>query len=333
MTKKNAELVRVVFSDGHELLCTPDHKLLSSDNKWVEAINSKGMICHDAVSYSGYWKCRILNIRERFTRSIAQIHAAIMSAQVVDTCTGLFIKTIGGQYRTDITFTTKTILKPITSFSTWRQYLGQIILQCIKKDTAETRIGFMSHKNNGANLSKEKSFLNNRELKMLTSCMLSVNSFANAAVSNLKHSTMETIAFAPILASLNGAGTPNLTMSSVNASTVQEYSKLIDTLKRFTAHALAVASNGWQQKKANNTLKVLRVESVNQRSDVYCLEVPSTEAFALANGAVVHNCRYAMMMLRYSRPDTKKADSGMKHDEGNHQYNYNPLTTDAARGL
>ena len=48
---------------------------------------------------------------------------------------------------------------------------------------------------------------------------------------------------------------------------------------------------------------------------------------------VISACRYAIMMLRYSRPDTKKADSGMKHDEGNHQYNYNPLTTDAARGL
>ena len=54
-------------------------------------------------------------------------------------------------------------------------------------------------------------------------------------------------------------------------------------------------------------LRVLAVESLSQREDVYCLTVPRAGCFLLANGAVVSNCgdelRYACM----SRPWTRTA--------------------------
>ena len=46
---------------------------------------------------------------------------------------------------------------------------------------------------------------------------------------------------------------------------------------------------------------------------------------------VISACRYAIMMLRHSRPDSVKRPIGMK-DGNNHQSKYEPLTTDAARG-
>jgi hypothetical protein len=46
--------------------------------------------------------------------------------------------------------------------------------------------------------------------------------------------------------------------------------------------------------------KVCRVQSAS-KSDVYCLTVPETEAFAVESGVVVHNCmdalRYAVMKI------------------------------------
>ena len=44
-------------------------------------------------------------------------------------------------------------------------------------------------------------------------------------------------------------------------------------------------------------MKVKRVTKTDRREDVYDLEVPKYHNFILKNGAVVHNCRYAMEKL------------------------------------
>lgn len=49
-TRIDAALVRVTFDDGYELLCTPDHKLLSASGEWVQAVDATGLLCHNAVS-------------------------------------------------------------------------------------------------------------------------------------------------------------------------------------------------------------------------------------------------------------------------------------------
>ena len=48
-------------------------------------------------------------------------------------------------------------------------------------------------------------------------------------------------------------------------------------------------------------LRIERVDSLDRREDVWCLTVPDVGAFALANGAVVHNSdafRYLSMAWR-----------------------------------
>lgn len=58
MTRKNAEVLKVTFSDGFELICTPDHKLLTDAGEWVQAVDSVGIKCHDSISRSkgAAWK-------------------------------------------------------------------------------------------------------------------------------------------------------------------------------------------------------------------------------------------------------------------------------------
>lgn len=75
---------------------------------------------------------------------------------------------------------------------------------------------------------------------------------------------------------------------------------VIQTLGR--ALVRAGENFGWRPRKAATTLSVLRIESAG-RSDVFCMEVPDFHAFAIANGAVVHNCatRYALMMKRKAK--------------------------------
>ena len=90
----------------------------------------------------------------------------------------------------------------------------------------------------------------------------------------------------------------------------------------------------------NNEFTVKDVINISQKSDVYCLEVPATSAFALMNGAVVHNCtRYAIMQLR-SAARVRKAGgmiNGYPIEEDNargmHQVEYNPLSREICRKL
>lgn len=80
----------------------------------------------------------------------------------------------------------------------------------------------------------------------------------------------------------------------------------ISSSRQSIAQKVARTQHGLLLKKGELTLRVLRVESAG-RADVYCMRVNEMPAFALASGAIVHNCRYAYMMRRYA---IRKADIG-----------------------
>jgi len=65
--------------------------------------------------------------------------------------------------------------------------------------------------------------------------------------------------------------------------------------------------------------KVCRVQSAS-KSDVYCLTVPETEAFAVESGVVVHNCmdalRYGILKINtaITRPAQQSINSYLPGD-------------------
>lgn len=89
-------------------------------------------------------------------------------------------------------------------------------------------------------------------------------------------------------------------MFSLSAKIVRVFLRPINTLKRSIVQGHAQENHGLVLKKGERTLKVLRKESAGKH-DVYCIRVPKTSAFALSCGAIVHNCRYALMMRRYAK--------------------------------
>jgi hypothetical protein len=162
-TRTDADVVTVLFDDGYELTCTPDHRLLTAEGEWVEARHAEGVFFHNAVSHSA--------LKE------------IISA--------------------------RTLVSP--------------------------------------------------------------------AGAGMRGSTTS-IAFVPSVA-------------QHLAPTAFDQPK--------PAQKVAGVASGLRPRKGSNTSKILRVRSAG-KSDTYCLEVPSTNAFAVGNGVVVHNCatRYGVMMLR-----------------------------------
>lgn len=57
---------------------------------------------------------------------------------------------------------------------------------------------------------------------------------------------------------------------------------------------------------------IASVRKLNETADVWCLTVPHGECFALANGAIVHNCAdaFGLMAIVYEEPRGPKNDSG-----------------------
>jgi tRNA-splicing ligase RtcB len=74
----------------------------------------------------------------------------------------------------------------------------------------------------------------------------------------------------------------------------------------------AVAGNGQRGKKYleahGYNHKVIAIEHLTERSDVYCLQVEKYHNFALAAGVFVHNCGMGAIKTRFTRDDLAKRD-------------------------
>lgn len=308
MTRQNADLVEVTFNSGQTLLCTPEHKLLSNGGEWICAVDSFGMVCHDAL-----WKKS--NTKELFTGSIVHSLMAIMSAPVRDICTALSMKITMGRYQKVMSSTIEMAIKPITTLLISKRWICANILLCTKKAINAGQQQLLRLLRNGAKPLLENGFAMKWACETSTLCASTAGLNANAAQNNLQCRTQERTGFAPTHASQSGAGVLGLMMSSANVHSAQSHSSSENTHQLGIAQKAVQESNGYLPQKEGSTLSVLRVRSVTQRSDVYCLEVPDRNAFALANGAIVHNCatRYGLMMLRYAvpaKPVAKKAWRG-----------------------
>ena len=124
---------------------------------------------------------------------------------------------------------------------------------------------------------------------------------ASAAPQNSRPGEQAATGFAPLHARpSSGVWTEQIESTQPVAFAVLN-SKPTDSSPPQHAQEDAAGNFGLQRQQGATTLQVLRVQSAG-RSDVYCMEVPGFNAFAIANGAVVHNCatRYGLMMLRHA---------------------------------
>lgn len=330
MTRVEAELVDVTFSDGHKLLCTPDHLLKSAEGFWVKAIDSMGMECHNAISYrSMIWK--ILNTVRQYIRSIAQGRTDTMLVGVEDICTGLSMKKILANRPMDGIFTTLMESKPITSFLTYLQCHALNTWRFIIRDTSDTLMRDRMHLMNLRLVKKARNSIVNLVNVITISCGLIESFFVSVVERILQLKIWGVMVFAPMLVSPNGAGMQDWMLSRESVLPAQKYSKSVNITKLKIALEVVLEKIGQILRKEKRTLRVSAVQTVNQKSDVYCMEVPKTFAFALANGAVVHNCRYAIMCLRFARRVNKPRGTinGYPIDEMEvqrpAQEQYNPL--------
>lgn len=292
LTRKNQPVVTVNFSDGSYVTCTKDHKFLTSDG-WINAIDLNNKYCYNVVSQTVrrstlLWKLQSYQKLNRLLMEKTSIFAGgssqdniekknhkdsigrsgnfIMGKSLKDTISIILIE-IGQIIKYQI----------LNCFLVLNTYLytqkNRIILfPTLQEQRHQSGIKVRTVENGIKNI-----------MKMLKTCYIrNMTSFVNNVASLFNLSLQENFALMP--ASLNTGLNQALIMKKDYAPNAERDLLLTDTQKK------ELAQKGVLQK----------VCSVIETgfSDVYCLNVPKTHAFAVENGVVVHNCdvmRYIVM--------------------------------------
>ena len=299
-TRIDAALVRVTFDDGYELLCTPDHKLLSASGEWVQAVDATGLLCHNAVSHSGNGKWT----KSPITGSVSRASGTTSVAHE-NSCIVQFGRMLTAQFQRAITSTIKTMIEETTRLRTlslcveWSTCLG------ITRGMGAAPTQLSSLSLNGARLMLVKHSIMRWGRGTHTSSDRRRNSFANAAVANSQHNHMAKTGSAQTHAEPSNGVVMAPTECRPLARFASPSISPAGSSQAKHARAAAVASSGSPLPPAKSISRVLQVRA-DGRSDVYCMEVPRYHALAVENGVVVHNCRYGLMSLRWAIVEPKE---------------------------
>jgi len=290
VTDVNRSVVRVVTSAG-EVVCTPDHKVYTSN---------KGFIRADALSYNDEVltliesaQCqKLTNTKARFTDAILKARegliASISSGLSLAGRHGFTVKfgrTLTGRFLLGITSITRTGT-PITMAL-------KTLNACRQRVTLENMSGLLSathHKSGcliasghslrlGTQAQKALRSTEKLERRHTSSLFHRLNCALSVALASCRKNLAMLICFVQTNAKLRSVGRPALMTSSVNANSAELFSPAINIASKRFAPAL-----------------VLTVTEAGTADKVYDLTVEDQHEF-FANGVLVHNCIDA---LRYA---------------------------------
>lgn len=282
----NRKIVRLTFDDGSEVRCTADH-LFRTPSGWVKAVDLAGMQC-DTYGVSDSAQGGNLCSSPSYLRpSRSSKASAITSAGNTSSAMGAgFMCEFGVECTDDVrsegsTSITWMRIEQTISRKTWRKSL---LAGTSRITSLVMSAGYL--------LRRLSQPLRGMAQKMgqsgISGIMPSTPIFstgaasgsATTAISRTKPLTGQHPVSVPTLANRQPVAPPGSTTSIGNAPSVIPSSVLIDTQNSTPAHRVA-------QRRCVSVVAA-------GRADVYCLTVPTTEAFLLANGVEVHNCtRYA----------------------------------------
>ena len=289
LTRKNAQLVEVVFEDGSRVKCTPDHKFLINKG-WVKAAYLTGEMCYNAISYSGDREWKEYRKQKSGLMDIFTPNSIITIEGLVNSYIERFGDSIMARYLQNTISTIKMGIQRIIPLKILNARKDRSIFQTTKKDMEEIQSGYTNHKEYGESQKRGRLSLVKWAKRMLTSCwMQPLQRFVINVGLNLQPQTWVGTGFAPITANQHGVEPVVLTMSRESVDIVGRSSLQTNIQRLKTAQDRV-------------ELEVLSVQKVSN-SDVWCLSVPKTENFALFNGVIVHNCRYGIMSLRHAETE------------------------------
>lgn len=309
-TAINKDLVKVTFENGDHVFCTPDHKFLTYDGRWVEAKN-----LHDALSYVSISKtvkeddsiCKSMS-STRPHRNLTDEGTGYADSIFNEKERGFISRygsTIGVRsFQRDMKFTTRIMIELIIRSIIWksRNLLATVLTMPQSMIMENGLMLCIPEPQSGMAAIMGSSGIGNITKSTAGGISLSAKSrnANNAANRSMVSSDQD---FAPMSASLNGGEIRDWTENQDYARYAEKNSRLIDTQNKLLAQEIAEQSSA-----VKKGLRVKRVDPAG-KADVFCLVADRTHSFALHNGVIISNCydefRYACM----SRPIRPKVQS------------------------
>jgi hypothetical protein len=296
LTRRDAETVKVSFSDGRSITCTPDHKFLTKKGYWVSAKWLLDEECHDSIGLKKH-------IKEAL--SCGSKSSAIQRRSLTANgtgCAGSIINAKGRGYIGQFGNTT-TALSPMEHTFTTETKTDQTTSQRTSnaigpRDTCRYMPG--------------KTTIRPGKPPCVKARRSGIE--AMRAANGTKNSTKNTARRLLTRWSENHANTVALNSKVKNTpgSVLAVVSRRIGTNRNDLNGSAPFAV--WRLSEADALVRNLvlqdshgrsaRVVSVTPsgRQDVYCLNAAITHAFAVEGGIVVHNCYDEAALLCMYRP-------------------------------
>ena len=292
LTRKNTEVVEIVLEDNTAIICTPDHKFLSSSGKWVMAQNlTDEDNCVSMVENQRRLPCKLqLSTKQRKSLMESGIGSRVfimagMITKSIQDCIGQYGNITTVKSRKEDVYTIKTIIETITKLK---------ILQCSNLNSI---VPIM------------QNYMLARHLLMLTWLQINgmeVKKEYNGTKSNIKsivakHYIKHLVKYVNfveknLLDSANLNIVLHLAVTNILQDTV--ISKWLKKYVPYVEKNIQVSMDLTKHAPKNVVLyrakqKEGRIKTVNllpTKHDVYCLNIPHPHAFYLANGVISHNC-------------------------------------------
>lgn len=292
-TKVNTEMLKLTFSDGQELKCTPEHKIMTVKG-WVMAkdmLNQK-VIISKGKNHLWNQKSLMKSVKNMVEKSIIFVES-IFREMVLD-CTEKFTKNILVKFLKDFIFTIKTMILLIINYQILLlSNLKNIFQYIIKEFLNHYQKKHYGKQHYGTNQIKATSGIRCIMKKIKKNYISIKNLIVSFVVKNILHKSLEKINFVLTIANQKTEEILELIMKKELVLFVKKISMQISIQKRNVVQESVVC------------VSVLKDEN----SDTYCLKVPYVRAFAVEKGLIVHNCtRYAIVsgIERLSTKPVKK---------------------------
>ena len=294
------KVVKVDFSDGRSVVCTPEHKFLTM-NGWVEAKDLLTTTCYDWIlSKTGcqLWS-KLLAERNRFSTdfligSVGSISSGSGSDYTGPCGSSTTVRSLPGLLYTTLMETGQIIKLTILRLCRWLitppiTWMTQGEENCQKKQSsvpARRPLSGMDQKRERIGISGNTNYTGQNS----TSHLL-------GSVSNVG-STMKPWTLGTICSVLNRA--KQHTERLPGSITRREIALIVGSLSRPTNISPSNTVPGNAEFKPRG-VSVVRVSPAGEQ-DVFCLTVPGHGCFALHSGLVVSNCDAAGYFIHYDYP-------------------------------
>jgi hypothetical protein len=275
-TRIDTDIVRVRCRDGREIVCTPDHQLLTTEG-WIEAKDAIGkeIIYHPIQSSS--------DRRSRSSSALDTTYAAFTTSEGGDGSIASFGKRIAERFLAAITSITSMAIARTTPSRTWNYFSLVTIFPTMderpKRVSGRCALSPSPEKPRASGTDRRRASDGTRST-IGRSDEGSTRSWTSRA-SNAARLFAAWLARASVRTRVSRPGGEKLgsTTSRSDAPRAELRSSRIATSRRSDAPTVVVA-----------------VEPAG-RADAWCVSVPATSSFSVAGGLIVHNCgdelRYA----------------------------------------